>query len=128
MPSNTLSGNDRLTSRDGTPLFVLRAESAQAYGFPAADGGFVVLKGSTCMREGNPNRKRDLHVRDDLVRSGILVQDTDERLYRFSADHRFSSPSRAAGIVKNGNASGPSLWKDPQSGLSLKDYRDDQRS
>jgi len=113
---------------DGAPVFVFRAGAAQAHGFPSANGGFVVLKGSTAMREGSPNKKRDRQLREELIRSCVLAPDRDERLYRFSTNYEFSSPSPAAGIIKDGNASGPSLWKDPKTGLSLKDFLNRQGS
>jgi hypothetical protein len=74
------------------------------------------------MREGSPREKRDRILRDELVHSGVLVPDADPRLYRFATDYEFTSASSAAGIVKDGNASGPSLWKDTKSGQSLKDH------
>jgi hypothetical protein len=124
-PSKAVLGSDESTRHDdGAPVFVFRAGVAQAHGIPSPDGGFVVLKGSTAMREGSAKVKRERPLREELVRSGVLAPDIDGRLYRFSADHEFSSPSSAAGIVKDGNASGPSLWKDAKSGLSLKDFLD----
>jgi hypothetical protein len=111
---------------DGAPVFVFRKEEAQAFGRPAANGGYVVLKGSTAMREGSPKVKRHRRLRDELVRSGVLALDSNGRLYRFSADHEFSSPTAAAQIIQDGNASGPSKWKDERSGLSLKDYFDNK--
>ncbi len=97
-----------------------RPETAQAYGRPLPDGRFLVFKDSTAMRSGSPNVKRDAHDRDRLVREGVLVPDGANR-YRFTRDHAFSSSSKAAGIIKDGNASGPSLWKHVKSGRSLKD-------
>jgi hypothetical protein len=122
--STSLPRKEELPRRDDhAPVFVFRAEVAQAYGFPVAGGGFVVQKDSTAMREGSPRKKRDRPLRDDLVRRGVLVPHMDGRLYRFSHDHEFSSASAAAGVIKDGNASGPSLWKDEKTGRSLKDYR-----
>ena len=68
-------------------LACFRPEIAQAYGRPLPDGGFLVEAGSTAMRNGSPRMKRDREVRNQLVRQGILVPDSDARLYRFSADH-----------------------------------------
>ncbi|MBY5422297.1 DUF4357 domain-containing protein [Rhizobium leguminosarum] len=107
------------TDNNGT-TFVFRPEAAQAFGRPLPDGRFLVLKDSTAMRSGSPNVKRDAQDRDRLVREGVLVPDGDNR-YRFTRDHAFSSSSKAAGIIKDGNASGPSLWKHVKSGRSLKD-------
>lgn len=104
------------------PDFVFRPQRAQAFGRPLEDGSFMIISGSTAMRSGSPNKKRDLADRDALVRSGVLVPHSDPSLYRFSRDHVFGSSSKAAGIVKDGNASGPQLWKHVESGESLRDY------
>ena len=112
------------TSATGELVFEFRPEKAQAYGRPLAGKEFLVLKDSTAMRWGSPNKKRDENDRDRLVRQGVLVTDVDPHRYQFARDHVFSSSSKAAGVIKDGNASGPSLWKDTKSGLSLKDFLD----
>jgi hypothetical protein len=104
------------------PFFSFRSQMAQAYGRPHADGGFLVEVGSTAMRNGSPRVKRDRPVRDELVKRGILVPDSDAQLYRFSVNHLFSSSSQAAGVVKDGNASGPGHWIDETTGKSLRDF------
>jgi hypothetical protein len=104
-----------------TRLFCFRPEFAQAHGHPLPDGRFLVKAGSTAMREGRPKIKRDRAVRDQLVQRGILMPDGDLRLFRFTVDHAFSSASQAAGVVKDGNASGPNLWIDETTGKSLRD-------
>lgn len=107
---------------DGTPVFAFRPQAAQAHGYPTADG-FVVQKGSTAMRIGSPLVKRNSQLRDRLVGIGVLVPDADDsHLYRFATDYEFSSASAAAGVVKDGNASGPQLWMDVESGQSLRDF------
>lgn len=108
-------------------LFVFRPQAAQAYGRSLPDGRFLVCAGSTAMRNGSPLVKRDRADRDALLRRGILVPDSDPRLYRFTQDHVFGSSSKAAGIVKDGNASGPQLWKDTRTGMTLKDHLSSRR-
>lgn len=100
--------------------FVLRRDNAQAFGRPVTDG-FLIRKGSTAVVSGKPNEKRYREQRDDLVRRGVLVLDPRHDLYFFADDHVFESPSAAAGIVIDGNASGPQLWIDPKSKRTLKD-------
>jgi 5-methylcytosine-specific restriction protein B len=87
----------------------IRKEQALAFG-KQIPGGFLVRKGSTAMREGSPNEKRDRPARDQLVERGILVPDENSALFRFSVDHVFSSASRAAGVVIDGNSNG-SHWR-----------------
>jgi hypothetical protein len=101
--------------------FVFRPERAQAHGRPLPDGRFVVRAGSTAMRNGSPIVKRDRGDRDGLIRSGVLTPDTDPALLRFSADHIFRNSSNAAGVIKDGNASGPTLWKQIKTGKTLRD-------
>lgn len=119
-PTATQAPTSSVPTDYNGPIFVFRPETAQAYGRPLPDGRFLVLKDSSAMRSGSPNVKRDAHDRDRLVREGVLVSDGDNR-YRFTRDHAFSSSSKAAGIIKDGNSSGPSLWKHVKSGRSLKD-------
>lgn len=90
-------------------LFEIRKEKAVAQG-RLVPGGFLVLQGSTAMRDGAPLVKRNRDERDELVRLGILVEDDDPDLYRFSRDHQFSSRSAAAGVVIDGNSNGD-IWK-----------------
>lgn len=104
------------------PLFVFKPGTAQAYGRPLQGKEFIVLAGSTAMRDGSAMVKRDRPERDRLLRNGVLVADTDPRLLRFATDHLFSSPSQAAGVVKDGNASGLQLWKNLVTGEELKTY------
>jgi len=103
-------------------VFVFKAEVAQALGRPLSDGRFLVLAGSTAMKNGSPTVKRDRPERERLVEIGVLVDDTDHRRYRFAVDHVCNSPSSAAGIVKDGNTSGPQAWKHVHSGVVLRDH------
>lgn len=104
------------------PEFVFRPERAQAYGRPLEGQEFVVLAESTAMRGGSPKVKRDRPVRDRLVREGVLVPDADPSRYRFARDYVFTSCSQAAGVIRDGNASGPSQWKNEKTGETLQDH------
>jgi hypothetical protein len=129
-PPSRDAASERLPTNAAFPIpaatdefrFVFRPETAQAYGRPLAGGEFVVLAGSTAMRHGSPNVKRDAYERDRLVREGVLIPDADLSRYRFTRDYLFTSSSQAAGVIKDGNASGPSLWKDDKTGRSLKEH------
>ena len=110
------------TKSSQAPIFVFAPEQAHARGVPGQDGEFTVLAGSTVMKSGSAMVKRNRELRDQLVRNGDLVPSTRPYLYEFPADYVFSSASTAAGVVKDGNASGPSLWKRPDTGQSLREY------
>lgn len=120
--STTRTNGAPIRDSSTVPTFVFRPQSAEAFGRPLPDGRFVVLAGSTAMRNGSPHVKRDIYDRDKMVREGILVPDTDHERYRFSRDYTFNSNSKAAGVIKDGNASGPTLWRDSSNGETLKDF------
>ena len=101
--------------------FFLRPQKAQAFGRPVANG-FLIRKGSTAMAEGSPNVKRNRHERNLLLKSGVLVADSDPDLLRFSQDHVFPSSSLAGGIIKDGNCSGPQSWKQETDGKTLREF------
>lgn len=101
-----------------TDWFVFRPERAQAFGRPT-DGGFLARSGSTAIVSGTSNVKRDRPLRDKLVRDGVLVGDSDLDQYRFTRDFEFTSASAAAGVVNDGNSSGPSQWLHQETMLSL---------
>lgn len=103
------------------PIFELKFGDATARGCIAPDG-FKVLAGSTALRQGTATRKRDRDERDRLVRTGILVEHGSRDLFVFARDHTCTSASQAAGIVKDGNASGPQPWRDPTTNLTLKEH------
>lgn len=92
----------------------IKKERAIAFGRPVGSD-FLVRAGSTAMRIGSPNVKRDREERDRLIQEGILEPDSDPELFVFTIDHLFSSRSLAAGVVIDGNSNG-SHWK-PMSGV-----------
>lgn len=102
--------------------FRYRSGDAQASGRLLPDGGFVVLAGSTAVRESSASDKRDREERDSLVRRGVLVGTEKPNLLRFTKDYSFTSPSRAAGVVRDGNVSGPQNWVEPNTRMSLRDF------
>lgn len=119
------AGDDFNTAAPKTsPVFIFEAQRARARAVPSGGKRLTVLKGSTAIRSGSPAVKRDRAFRDGLVRQGVLVPSDDPELYVFARDFEFDSASRAAGVVKDGNASGPQLWRDPETGRTLKDYFD----
>lgn len=104
--------------------FVMRPQKAEAYGRPQGRE-FLVRKGSTAMRNGSPNvtRESDDEVRDDLINRGVLVQDANPLLLRFTSDYLFNSPSQACGVIKDGNCSGPGSWRRVGDNKTLKNVR-----
>lgn len=105
-------------------VFSYRSKDALASGRVLLDGSFTVFAGSTAINESEASDKRDREVRDTLMSQGVLEQTSDPNILRFAKDYTFSSASRAAGVIRDGNVSGPQSWVERGSGMSLKDYRE----
>lgn len=103
-----------------SPL-ICRINSLRAYGYRTADG-FLVLKGSEVAPDVRPSVARHapwiILLRKQLIAQGALVSRRDRAV--FTEDVEFSSPSRAASVVRGGNANGLTEWRD-DSGVLLKD-------
>jgi len=104
----------------------LKAKGVAASGIDTS-GGFVVNKGSRAVGDGKvvPSMAEYIphvkHLRDDLIRQGVLAPDGDT--YIFTEDYRFGSPSTAASVVMGRNANGRIDWKTVD-GRSLKEVQD----
>lgn len=108
------------------PIFVFKAQKAHARARIVDGRKLVVLKGSTAMRNGSPDVKRDAKYRDQLVQEGVLTPSPNPELYVFSRDYEFESASRAGGVIKDGNTSGPQSWRDPATKRTLKNFFDNR--
>lgn len=97
-------------SPSGGMLFC-RMKGAEARGHRTA-GGFVVFKGSTAVLQERPSAKKWPYVitlRHQLITDGALVR--EERVFRFTKDVEFSSPSAAAAVIEGGSANGLIEWR-----------------
>lgn len=103
------------------PVFELRGAAAAARGRPDGDR-FVVLAGSTARAHGT-DVSRDRPLRDQLLARGVLRPAADPKLLVFSQAWRFSSASQAGGVVLDRNCSGPTAWRIPGTGQTLRDWQ-----
>ena len=96
----------------------------KAYGY-RTPAGFMVLKNSEAVKELRPSAARHAPwmaaLQRQIIRDGNLVA-SDGKLV-FARDTEFSSPSRAAAIIRGGNANGQTEWRDAM-GRTLKDLED----
>lgn len=84
--------------------------------------GFLVLKGSEAVSDLRPSAAKHApwiaQLRTQLIASKALAA-RDGKLV-FVRDTEFSSPSRAAAIIRGGNANGQTEWRDGE-GRTLKE-------
>lgn len=91
-------------------LFFIKAKGIKAEG-DLIDDGFVVFKGSEAIIKTTPScHDYIITSRKKLLNDGIFVEKDGK--YHFMADHVFSSPSTAAGVVQGRTANGWRDWKD----------------
>lgn len=112
--------NSGRASLQKTPL-VCRIKSLRAYGYRTADG-FLVLKNSEAALQVRPSVAVHaawmIGLRNQMIAEGNLVPRGDRLV--FAEDVEFSSPSRAASVIRGGNANGQTEWQD-EHGITLKD-------
>lgn len=82
-------------------------------------GEFVVLAGSQARPAQNLGSYQAL--RDELVRTGVIVPDAEGQL-RFMASYAFNSPSAAATVACGTSANGALGWKNVDTGETYKDW------
>lgn len=92
----------------------------KAYGY-RTPGGFMVLKNSEAVKKLRPSAAKHAPwmaaLQRQLIRDGSLVVGAEKLV--FARDTEFSSPSRAAAIIRGGNANGQTEWRD-SGGRTLK--------
>lgn len=88
------------------------------------DDGFVVLKGSTALKQLADNLPPGSRaIKEQLVRTAKLVD--KGVVYEFVEDTLFGSPSTAAAVVYGNNVNGRVAWKTPD-GRALKQIEEEQ--
>lgn len=109
-----------LPSEKATIQLFCRIKGLVATGRRTAKG-FIVYKGSQAVPTLRPCVLKGGSwiptVRQQLLQSKVLKAEKD--CLRFTHDHEFKSPSAAAAIIRGGNASGLTEWKDAH-GKTLK--------
>lgn len=100
---------------------VCEIKGLRAFGY-RTPGGFLVLRNSEAVTELRPSAAKHVPwmaaLRNRLITEGNLVSAGTKLV--FARDTEFSSPSRAAAIIRGGNANGQTEWADAD-GRTLKE-------
>ncbi len=100
---------------------ICRIRSLRAFGHRTPDG-FLVLKNSEAAHQVRPSVAKHarwmIALREQMLATGRLSA-RDDRLV-FTEDVLFSSPSRAAAVIRGGNANGQTEWQN-EDGVPLKE-------
>ena len=107
--------------KSGKPLFFKFNSGETTAKAKLENNDFVVLKGSFA-RKGKGARAIIEEERNLLLDGGILEAiPGKKKLYRFTRDRAFSSPSRALRLICDYYVSGPQKWEEEKTGKSLRD-------
>lgn len=104
--------------KSATDLMSCTGKDADAKGVLLDDGKVRVLKGSKANRENAKSFEKHNYkrIKDELIENKILIE--EGKVWIFSEDYVFDSPSAAAAVVLGRSASGPREWR-TSSGKSL---------
>ncbi|MBS7546406.1 GIY-YIG nuclease family protein [Ancylobacter oerskovii] len=89
------------------------------------DGEFTVLAGSRATAKSDFAVNSYGLLRQQLIKDGRIVPDSDVEFLKFAEDVSFPSASAAAAVISNRNANGRTAWKLP-TGQTLKEWQDAQ--
>lgn len=110
-----------------SPLFVFSAAGAAGKARQVADA-FVLLRGSTCRKEGVPSWTSYKILREHLVAEKRLVPHPSQAdNYMAAEDIEFSSPSAAGAVVAGRNTNGRQSWKVEGSEQTYEAWTSDQQ-
>jgi hypothetical protein len=107
-----------------SPKLVMQEVGASATAYEI-DGRFVVLKGSTARQQGTPAWDSYISLRNKLVDQKKLVP-KDDKLFVFTEDVEFSSPSAAATVVAAANRNGRMSWYLDPGGQTYAEWKEAQ--
>ena len=100
---------DRIQKPQKKDVLVCKGKDAYAEGEYTEDGLIVFANSTANLQETKTAGPWVTNMRAKLLEQGILQADTE--VYRFTADHVFSSPSAAAAAVLARRANGWVEWK-----------------
>ncbi len=102
-------------------LYMLRAEGLSAFGYPSEDEQFAVVRGSKFCRHPDDDLSRLYNLlRDDLIESGVLLEDSDGQLYTLTETYCFDDFHTAASLIFGRDEDGDLVW-------TLVEYEDEDQ-
>jgi hypothetical protein len=88
------------------------------------DGEFVVLTGSQALKDPGYAKNSYASLKADLIRQGVLVPDSDGKMYKFTRSYSFKSPSAAGAVVLDRNTNGRTRWHLSGSNLDYHEWQE----
>lgn len=112
-----------------SPVFEIRdVKAGLVANAVEVDGEMVVLKGSQARKEEGESLTPTLRMRRrDLVGAGVLQDDSaNPKLYRFTVDTGFKSPSQSSSLLLARSDNGRLSWSVKGTGKTYADWQEEQ--
>ena len=92
-------------------LYMLCAEGLSAFGYHSEDEQFAVVRGSKFCRHPDEDLSRLYALlRDDLIESGVLLEDSDGQHYTLTETYCFDDFHTAASLIFGHDEDGDLVW------------------
>lgn len=92
-------------------LYMVRAEGLSAFGYHSEDEQFAVVRGSKFCRHPDEDLSRlYILLRDDLIESGVLLEDSDGQHYTLTETYCFDDFHTAASLIFGHDEDGDLVW------------------
>jgi len=117
----------------GESIYQVGQSRVRGLGAPTPDGEFIVFAGSVGQRgllssvEGEATGHKIERRRDDLLKRGVIAS-LDSRTFVFKRNWVFNAPSPPAELLFGGARSGPDVWANLETGLTLAGKKPGQRT
>ena len=97
--------------RSGEGKFEIRHKSGVTATAIEEDGEFVVLAGSSALKNAGYQHNSYSALKRQLIEQSIIQETEDGSAYKFTSPYAFQSPSAAAAIILDRNSNGRNEWK-----------------
>ena len=126
-PAKSAAAGAGTTSTE-SPVFVLQIPKHKIQArAQEVDGEFFVLAGSLAKASWSETSHTYHDLYEQLIEDGVLAPHSSGSLH-FTADHMFSSPSAAAGVISGRAANGRTDWKVEGTGQTYGGWQSQQVS
>ncbi len=92
-------------------LYMLRAEGVSAFGYDTDEDTFAVVRGSKFCRHPDEDLSRLYNLlRDELIESGVLLEDSNGQYYTLTETYCFDDYHTAASLIVGHDEDGDLVW------------------
>jgi hypothetical protein len=125
--SNSFDKKRTLLNQTNVELrFEIRHKSGVKAFATEEDSEFIVLENSEALKDaGYKGANSYAELKGELIVQGILKQDDNSDIFRFTRSYAFKSPSAAAAVILDRNSNGRLEWKVENSKVTYHEWQEE---